>query len=35
MHCEDLNWKEVQKGGDVRITMADSSCRTVEMNITL
>ena len=29
-HCGDLNEKEVQKGGDVCICVADSFCCTVE-----
>ena len=32
MHRGDLNGKEVQKGGDICITMADSSCCAVEIN---
>ena len=32
MHCSDLNGKEVQKGGDTCIWMADSFCCTAETN---
>jgi len=35
MHSGDLNGKEVQKGGDICICMADSFCCTVETNWTL
>ena len=31
----DLNEKEVQKGGDMCICMADSFCCTVETNTTI
>ena len=34
MHCGDLNGKEVQRGGDRRINMADSFCCTVGTNTT-
>ena len=32
MHCGDLNGKEIQKGGVIRIGMADSLCCTAETN---
>ena len=35
MHCGDLNGKEVQKGGDIYVYMADSFCCTAETNTTL
>ena len=35
MLCGDLNGKEVQKGVDICICMADSFCCTVESNTTL
>ena len=33
-YCLDLNGKEVQKGGDICIYVADSSCCRVETNTT-
>ena len=35
MNCGNLNGKEVQKGGDTCICMADSFCCTVGANTTL
>ena len=35
MHCGGLNGREIQKGGDRCICMADSFCCTVEANTTL
>ena len=35
MNCGNLNGKEVQKGGDICICMADSFCCTVEANTIL
>lgn len=35
MHGSDLNRKEVQKGGDVGLRVADSLCCEVETNTTL
>ena len=35
MHGSDLNRKEVQKGGDVGLRVADSLCCEVETNATL
>ena len=35
MLCSDLNGKERQKGGDIRVCTADSLCSTVETNTTL
>ena len=34
MHCGELNAKEIQKGGDICVYVADSFCCTVETNIT-
>ena len=33
MQLGDLNRKEVQKGGYIHISMADSFCYTIEMNM--
>ena len=33
MHCGELNAKEIQKGGDICVYVADSFCCTVETNI--
>ena len=33
--CGDLNGKEIQKGGDTCISIADSLCYTAETNTTL
>ena len=33
--CDDLNGREVQKGGDICMCMADSFCCAVEANTTL
>ena len=33
--CGDLNGKEIQKGGDICIRIADSLCRTAETNTKL
>ena len=35
MHCGDLNGKEVHKGGDICIHVADSLSCTIEMNTIL
>ena len=35
MLCGDLNEKEIQKGGDISIYIADSLCSIVETNTTL
>ena len=35
MHCEDLNGKKVQKGGNICICVTDPLCYTVEANTTL
>ena len=35
MYCGDLDGKEVQKGGDICIHMADSFFCTVKTNTTL
>ena len=35
MNCGNLNGKEVQKGGDICVCMADSFCCTVGANTTL
>ena len=35
MYCGDLNGKDVQKGRDVCLHMADSFCCTVEINTTM
>ena len=34
-YCDDLHGKEVQKGGDICICMANSLCYTAEANTTL
>ena len=31
-HCDNLNGKEVQKGGNICVCMADSFCCTVEVD---
>ena len=33
--CGDLNEKEIQKGGDICIHIADSLCYTLEISTTL
>ena len=35
VHCGNLNGREVQKGGDICMCMADSLCCAVEANTTL
>ena len=35
VHCGNLNGREVQKGGDICMCMADSFCCAVEGNTTL
>ena len=35
VHCGSLNGREVQKGGDICMCMADSLCCAVEANTTL
>ena len=35
MHCGVISGREIQKGGDICICMADSLCCTVEINTTL
>ena len=35
MHCGDLNGREVQKGEDIYMCMADIFCCAVEANTTL
>ena len=35
MLCGDLNRREIQKGGDICVCMADSFCYTVEANTPL
>ena len=34
-HAQNLNGKEVQKGGDICVGIADSFCCTAETNMTL
>ena len=35
MHCRDLNGKEIQGRGDVRVRTADSCCSSVETDTAL